>query len=327
MYLKEYIKQSERTMSDKGFSMNMLHVAWGLFTEVGELVDQAKKHIFYNKPLDVVNLKEELGDIMWYLAIIAREFNSEKQSILEDAVFDWLDGYNYMSTDDSKENLIDKLDELQTQLEYLRKECMALYRSQSTGYLEENLNTFIESFFNLIISLGLSFHDILETNINKLAKRYPDKFDSNLALNRDLKAEREVLEGLNTKTEQVDYIHAFIVSPSDYKQMQELGMIPKEKDNIDLKTIEGEGKGLFEYLKSEPNIQELHDKGLFVDNSKDDFMKDLHTDISKNLKKCIENNKAKDNTINTTLNYISLELEVDNSGIDSRVPKVVNDGM
>lgn len=239
MELKEYIKQSERAVSDKGFSMNMLHVAWGLFTEVGELVDQAKKHIFYNKPLDIVNLKEELGDVMWYLAILARAFNNPKseQSILEDAVYDWLDGENCHHTDNSKENLIYNLDSIQDSLGYLRTDLMDLYKSRYNeklqDKLESNLNDFIKDFFELSISLGLSFNDILETNINKLAKRYPDKFDSNLALNRDLKAEREVLEGLNTKTEQVDY------------------------------------------------ISELHNKGLFVDNS----------------------------------------------GIDSRVPKVVNDGM
>lgn len=89
--------------------------------------------------------------------------------------------------------------------------------------------------------------------------------------------------GLNTKTEQVDYRNALIVSPSYYKQLQEFGMIPKEKDdkdNIDLKNIDGEGKCLFEYLMKETDIQELYDKGLYVDNS----------------------------------------------GIDSRVPKVVSDG-
>jgi NTP pyrophosphatase (non-canonical NTP hydrolase) len=41
----------------------------GLETEVGELMDQLKKHIFYGKELDLVNLSEELGDLNWYQAI------------------------------------------------------------------------------------------------------------------------------------------------------------------------------------------------------------------------------------------------------------------
>ncbi len=46
-----------------------LHALMGLATEIGELIDMYKKHIFYGKPLDLVNASEELGDICWYLAI------------------------------------------------------------------------------------------------------------------------------------------------------------------------------------------------------------------------------------------------------------------
>ena len=47
-----------------------IHAFMGLLTEVGELVDAYKKHIFYGKPLDDVNVKEEVGDILWYIAIL-----------------------------------------------------------------------------------------------------------------------------------------------------------------------------------------------------------------------------------------------------------------
>lgn len=42
--------------------------------------------------------------------------------------------------------------------------------------------------------LGVSFSDIMETNIAKLKLRYGDKFTEEAANNRDLEAEREVLE-------------------------------------------------------------------------------------------------------------------------------------
>ena len=47
-----------------------LHSVMGMQTEVGEIVDQLKKHIFYGKELDVVNIKEELGDLMWYMSLL-----------------------------------------------------------------------------------------------------------------------------------------------------------------------------------------------------------------------------------------------------------------
>ena len=46
----------------------LLHAATGLVTESAEFMDQLKRHIFYGKDLDEVNLIEELGDLSWYIA-------------------------------------------------------------------------------------------------------------------------------------------------------------------------------------------------------------------------------------------------------------------
>lgn len=43
-------------------------------------------------------------------------------------------------------------------------------------------------------ALGIRLEDCMEKNIAKLAKRYPEKFTDELALNRNLVAERTVLE-------------------------------------------------------------------------------------------------------------------------------------
>lgn len=47
----------------------LVHALLGLQTEAGELADPVKKHIYYGRPLDLVNLREEIGDCLWYLAI------------------------------------------------------------------------------------------------------------------------------------------------------------------------------------------------------------------------------------------------------------------
>lgn len=51
-------------------TIRLLHGAMGLCTESAELLDMLKKHIFYGKPLDLVNAKEEVGDNQWYAGII-----------------------------------------------------------------------------------------------------------------------------------------------------------------------------------------------------------------------------------------------------------------
>jgi NTP pyrophosphatase (non-canonical NTP hydrolase) len=54
-------------------NVRSVHSVMGLQTEVGELTDSFKKHIFYGKPLDVVNVSEEASDCLWYMAILFDE--------------------------------------------------------------------------------------------------------------------------------------------------------------------------------------------------------------------------------------------------------------
>lgn len=77
---KTYISDALRTEPDYTLALSrvfhpqtirLLHGAMGLATESGEFLDVLKKHIFYGKPMDITNMKEECGDLFWYLAILA----------------------------------------------------------------------------------------------------------------------------------------------------------------------------------------------------------------------------------------------------------------
>jgi NTP pyrophosphatase (non-canonical NTP hydrolase) len=83
MQIPEYLSASERTLIDKGHDLNLLHAAMGISTEAGELMDAFKRKIFYGKPLDVVNVKEEIGDLMWYVAILLRELDLDFEEVLQ----------------------------------------------------------------------------------------------------------------------------------------------------------------------------------------------------------------------------------------------------
>ena len=114
----QYQLQAARTKSDKFYNdihPDIIHAAIGIATEAGEFLDPIKKSMFYSKPVDLVNMDEEIGDIMWYIAIYCN-------------------------------------------------------------------------------ARGIQLSDVLATNINKLRKRYPEKFTNEHAINRDLEEERAVLE-------------------------------------------------------------------------------------------------------------------------------------
>ena len=62
--VKEPKQLMEEMTADK---LNLMHMAVGISGEAGELLDAVKKAVIYNKPLDLDNVIEELGDIEFYM--------------------------------------------------------------------------------------------------------------------------------------------------------------------------------------------------------------------------------------------------------------------
>lgn len=104
-----------RGTADDKMMARLLHALLGMCTETGEIHDMVKKHMMYGKDFDPVNVIEECGDTLWYIALA--------------------------------------------------------------------LN-----------AVGYSMEDCMRRNIEKLRVRFPDRFTSEAALNRDLDAERKTLE-------------------------------------------------------------------------------------------------------------------------------------
>lgn len=78
---KSYVRDALRTESDhlQAFTrlcadprkLRLLHAVMGLVDEAGELNKALKNHLFYGANLDLTNLKEEGGDLFWFLALLA----------------------------------------------------------------------------------------------------------------------------------------------------------------------------------------------------------------------------------------------------------------
>lgn len=64
-------------------SLDLLHASMGMVTEAGEFMDMMKKHLFYGKPQDTTNLKEEIGDILWYAAIALEALDTNFEEVME----------------------------------------------------------------------------------------------------------------------------------------------------------------------------------------------------------------------------------------------------
>lgn len=63
-----------------------LMCAIGLAGEVGEVCEPIKKHRFHGKPLGLPEMRKEIGDVLWYLAVLAKHYGFSLSSIMTENI-------------------------------------------------------------------------------------------------------------------------------------------------------------------------------------------------------------------------------------------------
>nr|WP_302596960.1 nucleoside triphosphate pyrophosphohydrolase family protein [uncultured Cellulosilyticum sp.] len=80
----EYQIGSLRTIPNNFTKKDMLlNGALGLSGEAGEVVDIIKKHIYQGHELNKVRIKEELGDVMWYVSELCNAIGIKLSDVME----------------------------------------------------------------------------------------------------------------------------------------------------------------------------------------------------------------------------------------------------
>lgn len=164
----EYQSLALRTLSGNGNSLK--HAAYGIITEVGEIIDTYKRHEFYGVELDTKNLKEEIGDVLWYVAV----------------------GFNALEEYPSK---ITFEKTAQTEVENILKELTRKASNIMSFYKYDHdciwvdLDEILHLLDSFAIHLGTTLKECADANVLKLQKRYPDKFTTERAVNRDVENE------------------------------------------------------------------------------------------------------------------------------------------
>ena len=66
--VKKLVKSGAQLKEEfTSFDCDLIHATLGICGEAGEILDTIKKTVIYRKELDKENIKEELGDIYFYL--------------------------------------------------------------------------------------------------------------------------------------------------------------------------------------------------------------------------------------------------------------------
>ena len=88
---KDYQSQAREFATYPGIGSNVLYPCLGLAGESGELIDKIKK-IYRNREVsevtgfttdEILEIKKEMGDVLWYLSNLASEFNLELTDVAQ----------------------------------------------------------------------------------------------------------------------------------------------------------------------------------------------------------------------------------------------------
>jgi hypothetical protein len=192
-----YVHWANQTLSLKFSTQNVsdvtLHGAIGIATEAGEILEA----VYGKYEVDAYNLKEELGDLMWYIACVARDNGLDLEALIKEGLgmadrcmkFDLISSVALISTESGQ-----LLDILKKSLFY--KENGDVNTSSQAQAIGDCLVSILGAIHRICCKHGWSLKDeVCLVNIKKLAKRYGKEFSSDAALKRNLGGERDILEG------------------------------------------------------------------------------------------------------------------------------------
>lgn len=88
---------------------HMIHMAIGISSEAGELLDAIKKAVIYRKKVDVDNVIEELGDLEFYMEGLRQSFSITREQVIDCNIKKLSKRYHSMSySDDQAQQRADK---------------------------------------------------------------------------------------------------------------------------------------------------------------------------------------------------------------------------
>ncbi len=84
MKFQDYQQNALRTANtDLDVKGRLAMTALGLVGEAGEVGDLLKKHLFHGHAFDAQKIAKELGDVLWYIAVMSHEIGIDLEAIAE----------------------------------------------------------------------------------------------------------------------------------------------------------------------------------------------------------------------------------------------------
>jgi len=202
--LKQYVQDAIRTESQiDTIQVNIPNLISILkvYVAIGNLLDDLKKNIYYGKNINSMKWLNQLSEIITISPTINKLPDVADQQTLnvDPRLFHAIVGLATESTELVEAIL--KAIENETDIDHVN--------------VQEELGDLNWYQAIAVDASDADWDKILETNINKLKHRYPEKFTSKDAINRDLDTERQILEGVFMQAPISTHPGRLYVSPTD----------------------------------------------------------------------------------------------------------------
>ena len=87
MDMNDYQQSALKTAAQREKKNELFHLVLGLVGETGEIAEKFKKWVrdddSEEDKIDVEDLKKELGDVLWYVAVLADYFQINLEAVAE----------------------------------------------------------------------------------------------------------------------------------------------------------------------------------------------------------------------------------------------------
>lgn len=83
MNMHEYQHAALRTAASTPDRPELAVLALGVAGEAGEVADLVKKHIGHGHTLDREKVVKELGDVLWYIAVLANQVGATLETVAQ----------------------------------------------------------------------------------------------------------------------------------------------------------------------------------------------------------------------------------------------------
>lgn len=171
MNFKEYTQLAIRTKNyDLTQEELIMNAQFGLIGETGEVIDLMKKVFFHSHKLNLKELKKELGDITWYLALASDTLNLNTT-------------YQECKFLNASKAPTDYLN-LSKTVNHLVKTLSSKEKIKESYLLNSYIKQCLIQINYICFVNGFTLSEILKKNIEKLMERYPEGFSSINSINR-----------------------------------------------------------------------------------------------------------------------------------------------